>query len=131
MDCTQCHTAINRYVDGELRASAVAEFQAHLSFCPGCAAELRDLSAVRSGLALLGEIELPVPEGFADEVMIAIDSRPEPGMREKLRELAGRAGLPALPAGRRAVALSALATVAALAVGLEARHLRRHKEVKA
>jgi anti-sigma factor RsiW len=131
MDCTQCHTAINRYVDGELGPPAVAEFQAHLSFCPSCAAELRDLSVVRRGLALLGEIELPAPEGFANEVMMAIDSQRELARREKLRKLAGRAGMPALPAGRRAVALSALATVAALAIGLEARHLRRQKEARA
>jgi anti-sigma factor RsiW len=131
MDCVQCHAAINQYIDGELRAPAVAEFQGHLSFCTGCAAELGDLSVLRRGLAFLGEVEAAVPGGFADGVMAAVAALREPRVRGRLREMAGRAGVTALPAGRRAVAVSALATMAAVAIGLEARHLRRHKEAKA
>jgi anti-sigma factor RsiW len=128
MDCAQCHRAINDFIDGELGQAAVAEFQEHLSFCADCGAELRDLSTLRLSLAQLGELELAVPEGFADEVMAAVAALPEPGLRDRVRELSERAGLPALPARRRAVAVSALAGIAAVAIGLEARHLRHHRE---
>ena len=104
------------------------------------AAELRDMSTLRRGLARLGEIEMDAPDGFADKVMAAVAVLPAPGLRDRLRELGVRAGLAAVPAHRRAVAmsvhrravtLSAVAGLVAVAVGLEARHLRRHKEVKA
>ena len=95
------------------------------------AADLRDLDTLRLGLARLGEIEIDVPDGFADKVMAAVAVLPAPGLRDRLRELSARAGSAAMPAHRRAVALSAAAGLAAVAVGLEARHLRRHKEAKA
>ena len=96
-----------------------------------CAAELRDLSTLRRGLACLGEIEIDVPEGFADKVMAAVATLPAPGLRDKLRTLSARASLRAVPVHRRAGTLSAVAGLAAIVVGLEARHLRRHKEVEA
>jgi len=95
------------------------------------AAELRDMSTLRRGLARLGEIEMDAPDGFADKVMAAVAVLPAPGLRDRLRELGVRAGSAAAPAHRRAATLSAVAGLVAVAVGLEARHLRRHKEVKA
>lgn len=104
------------------------------------APELRDLNTLRLGLARLGEIEIDVPDGFADKVMATVAALPAPGLRDKLRGLgvhAGSAVVPvrrraaAMPAHRRAVALSAVAGLVAVAAGLEARHLRRHKEAKA
>jgi hypothetical protein len=65
---------------------------------------------------------------------------PAPGLRDKIRGLGVHAGSAVVPvrrraaamsAHRRAVTLSAVAGLAAVAVGLEARHLRRHKEAKA
>ena len=105
-----------------------------------CAAELRDLNTLRLGLAGLGEIEIDVPDGFADKVMAAVAALPAPALRDKIRELSERAGSAAVPirrravaisAHRRAVTLSAVAGLVAVAAGLEARHLRRHKEAKA
>jgi anti-sigma factor RsiW len=127
MDCTRSHTLINQYIDAELDDAMVAESQAHVSLCADCAAELRDLSTLRMGLAGLGELEIDAPNGFADEVMAAVAALPALDLRDKLRELSERVGLSAVPAHRRAVALSAIAGLAAVAVGLEARHLRRHK----
>ena len=131
MDCTRGHALINQYIDAELDDAAMAEFQMHVDSCADCAAELCDLSELRLGLTSLGEIEISPPDGFAAEVMLAVAALPAPGLRDKLRELSERAGLAAVPAHRRAVTLSAVAGLAAVAVGLEARHLRRHKEVKA
>ena len=91
-----------------------------------CAAELRDLSTLRRGLARLGELEIDVPEGFADKVMATVATLPAPGLRDKLRTLSARASLADVPAHRRAVTLSAVAGLVAVAVGLEARHMRRH-----
>jgi hypothetical protein len=105
-----------------------------------CAAELRDLNTLRLGLARLGEIEMDVPDGFADRVMAAVAALPAPVLRDRIRRLgvyAGSAVVPvrqraaAMSAHRRAVTLSAVAGLVAVAAGLEARHLRRHKEAKA
>ncbi|MGO8685300.1 MAG: anti-sigma factor family protein [Thermoleophilia bacterium] len=131
MDCIQCHAVINQYIDGELGGAMAAEFQAHQSVCADCAEELRDLSALRLGLAHLGDLELELPANFAAEVMTAVASLPDPRLRDKVRELGERIGLVAMPARRRTVALSALTGIAAVVVGLEALYLRRHGEVEA
>lgn len=130
MDCMQCHAVINQYIDGELGGAMAAEFQAHLTVCVDCAEELHDLSALRLGLAHLGDLELGLPDDFAAEVMAAVASLPDPGLRDRVRELGERIGLVAMPARRRTVALSALTGIAAVAVGLEALNLRRHREVE-
>lgn len=141
MDCSFFHDAINRYVDGDVSDAEVARLQAHLSFCPDCAAELRELSDVRTTLSEWGAVELVPPVGFATRVLAAVE-RPSaerrgaggaaPGsIAGSLRDRA--AGLrPALPASLPARVLTLVALLAAgLAVGLETRHLIRSREVKA
>jgi hypothetical protein len=83
------------------------------------------------GLGALAGIEMRAPEGFAERVAAAAARR---GARGRLRELRAtdvrawarrRSRL-----GRRALASSAI-VAGALVVGLEARHLRRAREVEA
>jgi hypothetical protein len=107
-----------------------AEFQAHLAVCADCAEELHDFSALRLGLAHLADLELDLPDDFAAQVMAAVASLPDSGLRDKVRELSERISLISMPARRRTVALSALTGIAAVAVGLEALNLRRHREVE-
>jgi anti-sigma factor RsiW len=130
MDCSRFREHIQRFVDGELPDRLVAEFQAHLSFCGECAAELREISAVRGALAGWGAVELAAPAGFADRVMAAAQTLPRPAPSGRLRSLADRARLArGAMVSPRAVAYSALA-LAAVAIGLESRHRRRSREAK-
>ena len=83
------------------------------------------------GLGALAGVELRAPEGFAERVAAAAERR---GRRGRPRELRGT-GMRSWARrhsrlGRRAFASSAI-VAAALAVGLEARHLRRSREVEA
>jgi hypothetical protein len=43
MDCRQCTENLTAFLDGELRASNLAEMRLHLDVCPSCADELRSL----------------------------------------------------------------------------------------
>ena len=130
MDCSRFREHIQRFVDGELPDPLVAEFQDHLSFCGQCAAELRELSAVRGALAGWGAAELDAPAGFADRVLAAAQTPPQPRVMGRLTSLADRAHLPRdAVVSTRAIACSALALVA-VAIGLETRHRRRSREAK-
>ena len=97
MDCSYFRERINHYVDGELGYLEVAELQAHLSFCPDCAAELAQLGEVRGALAAWGRLELAPPPGFAERVMAAVELEPAPGSPKPF----GRAVEDALAEARR------------------------------
>ena len=130
MDCSRFREHIQRFVDGELPDPLVAEFQAHLSFCGDCGAELRELSAVRGALAAWGTAELAAPPGFADRVVAAAQTLSRPPPMSRLTSLADRARLPrGAMVSTRTIAYSALA-LAAVAIGLETRHRRRSREAK-
>ncbi len=130
MDCSRFREHIQRFVDGELPDPLVAEFQAHLSFCGECAAELRELSAARGALARWGAVELAAPVGFADRVLAAARTLPRPTPGGRLRSLADRARLPrGAMVFPRAIVYSAVA-LAAVVIGLETRHRRRSREAK-
>jgi anti-sigma factor RsiW len=131
MDCSRFREHIQRFVDGELPDPLVAKFQAHLSFCGECAAELRELGAVRGSLAAWGAAELAAPAGFADRLMAAAQTLPRPTRMGRLTSLVERVRLPrAAMVSTRTIVCSALA-LAAVAIGLETRHRRRSREAKA
>jgi len=141
MDCSYFRERINHYVDGEMGYLEVAELQAHLSFCPDCAAELAQTGEVRGALAAWGRVELALPPGFAERVMAAVELEPAPGLPKpfgqvvddvlsRLDETLGSISLP----GGRAIPVKniigwGLAT-AAVIIGLESRHGRRSRELK-
>ena len=82
-------------------------------------------------LARLADIQLEPPEGFADRVVLAAGHRSRRRRlalagADELRDWARRGG----GTRRRAVASSAL-LAGAVALGLEARHLRRNREMRA
>jgi hypothetical protein len=81
-------------------------------------------------LARLADMQLEPPEGFADRVVLAAGRRSRRrrltlARADELREWARRG-----PARRRAVASSAV-LAGAVALGLEARHWRRNREMRA
>jgi anti-sigma factor RsiW len=131
MDCSQCREVIHRYIDGELEGAEVAELEQHFESCPDCALEKKELVAARLRLGDLAGIAPAVPVGFTDRVLSAIALNPAPTLAERLAGVAGRARLRRrLWPPTRTLAYSALA-LAAVAIGLETRHLRRSREVNA
>jgi anti-sigma factor RsiW len=141
MDCSYYRERINEYVDGELGYLEVAELQAHLSFCPECAAEIAQVGAVRGALAEWGRLELVSPPGFAQRVMAAVELEPAPGsprpigrlVEDVLQKLDDALGAVPLPGGRTIPVKNligwGLATTAVI-IGIESAHGRRSRELK-
>jgi anti-sigma factor RsiW len=140
MDCSYFCERINLYVDGEMGYLEVAELQAHLSFCPDCAAELAQVGEVRGALAAWGRLELATPPGFAERVMAAVELEPAPGspkpfgqfVDETLEYLDERLGSMPLPGGRTIPVKNVIGwglAVGAVAIGLGRRRDRRSREL--
>ncbi len=141
MDCSYFRERINEYIDGETGYLEVAELQAHLSFCPDCAAELAQTAAVRVALAEWGRLELATPPGFADRVMAAVEAEPAPGslrpfgraVNDALDRLDETLGRIPLPGGRTIPVKNVIGAgiaAAAVIIQLERRHLRRSRELE-
>lgn len=59
MDCTECRTLIDAYLDDELTHDVKERFVAHISSCEECKRELSFAQGVKSTLASLPKIEVP------------------------------------------------------------------------
>ncbi len=133
MDCVSCREVIQRYIDGELDDGQVVEFQAHLSFCADCAAELQGIAAARTVLHATREVTVDVPAGFADRVMTAVEALPEPSALERALSTATGGVLPGrVPRRIRHYAYYGLA-LTAVVIGLQRKygHKPAEGEVKA
>jgi anti-sigma factor RsiW len=129
MQCVHFREVIQRYIDGDLGDAEVADFQRHLSFCPACAAELGELSAVRTALAAAGRVDIDVPAGFADRVCAEAAQLPTPNVFERALSSATNGVLPGrLPRRVRRIVYGGLVVVA-VAVGWERYHDRKSREV--
>ena len=63
---------ISAFLDGELGREQKAELQAHMAVCPECQRFFDDLVAIHEALMDADGEEVPVPEGFADQVMARV-----------------------------------------------------------
>jgi anti-sigma factor RsiW len=140
MDCSYFRERINQYVDGEMGYLEVAELQAHLSFCPDCAAELAQVGEARGALAGGGRRERPTPPGFAERVLAAVELEPAPGspkpfaqvLDDALEYLDETLGSIPLPGGRTIPVKNVIGwglATAAVIIGFERRHERRSREL--
>jgi anti-sigma factor RsiW len=140
MDCSYFCERINQYVDGEMGYLEVAELQAHLSFCPDCAAELAQVGEVRGALAAWGRLELAAPPGFAERVMAAVELERAPGspmpfgeaVNDTLQSLDDTLGRIALPGGRTIPVKNVIGwglAAVAVAIGFGRRRGRRSREL--
>ena len=140
MDCSYFRERINQYVDGEMGYMEVAELQAHLSFCPDCAAELAQVGEVRGALAAWGRLELATAPGFAERVLAAVALEPAPGspkpfgqaVDDTLQKLDDTLGSIPLPGGRTIPVKNVIGwglATAAVIIGFERRHGRRSREL--
>ena len=140
MDCSYFRERINQYVDGEMDFMEVAELQAHLSFCPDCAAELAQVGEVRGALAAWGRLALAPPPGFAERVTAAVELEPALGaakpfgqaVNETLQKLDDTLGRIPLPGGRTIPVKNVIGwglAAVAVAIGLGRRRGRRSREL--
>jgi len=140
MDCSYFRERINQYIDGEMGYLEVAELQAHLSFCPDCAAELAQVGEVRGALAAWGRLELAPPPGFAERVMAVVEREPVPGSRkpfgqavdDTLQKLDDSLGRIPLPGGRTIPVKNVIGwglAAVAVAIGLGRHRGRRSREL--
>jgi len=140
MDCSYFRERINQYIDGEMGYLEVAELQAHLSFCPDCAAELAQVGEVRGALAAWGRLELAPPPGFAERVMAVVEREPVPGspkpfgqaVDDTLQKLDDSLGRIPLPGGRTIPVKNVIGwglAAVAVAIGLGRHRGRRSREL--
>jgi anti-sigma factor RsiW len=134
MDCSYFRERINLYIDAEMGYLEVAELQAHLSFCPDCAAELAQVGEVRGALAAWGRLELATPPGFAERVMAPGSPKPfGQAVDDTLQKLDDTLGRMPLPGGHTIPVKNVIGwglAVAAVAIGLGRRRGRRSRELR-
>lgn len=100
--CEEYEALISDFLDGELSAEDRAEVAEHLASCPACQQYFDDLVAIHDAFDQIGEV--PVPEGFAEQVMARVHETPR--AEEKKIIL--------LPHWKRWAALAACCAIAAL-----------------
>ncbi len=71
MICPDREPALNGLIDGALTAAEARQTVAHLAACPGCAAGLAELLALRAEIAALAPEE-PAPEAVRSRIAAAI-----------------------------------------------------------
>jgi len=115
MECKQIREELSAYIDGMLGESLLSQVEAHLSACPGCAAEAEELREVVGMVRSLGDIA--PPGEFRAQVMAgvkggeaALTGREKPGS-------AGAAGGGAKRFARWGQ-LTAVAAVLVLGIGI-------------
>ena len=75
VDCERCAELLSARLDGELSGQETQELEAHLGQCPECRALAGQLDQVELGFKGLEELE--APEGFARDVIYAINRQPK------------------------------------------------------
>jgi anti-sigma factor RsiW len=71
MRCTQSSLLLHAFLDGEVDAQHGNEFEAHLTLCPRCAAELRECREMRRSLSQ-PEMRYQAPAGLRRRVESAL-----------------------------------------------------------
>jgi hypothetical protein len=104
---TSEHTDVGAYALGLLEPRDRQAFEEHLAGCPACAAELAELSGMKSLLSDLGPVEAPADEPTEANVTDLVRRRAESQRRHTRRQvLLGAAAGVALLAGGAAVGVA-------------------------
>ena len=88
--CPEYAALLDLYVDGELTAEEMDQVARHVADCPGCAAYVDDILAIRA--AFPDAEDTPVPEDFSRRVMEAVAAHPRTAPKKRKRWL--QAALP-------------------------------------
>lgn len=73
--CEEYAALISDFLDGELSAEDRAEVAAHLAACPACQQYFDDLVTMHDAFDQIEEV--PVPEGFAEQIMDRVRETPQ------------------------------------------------------
>ena len=104
---TSEHTDVGAYALGLLEPRDRQAFEEHLAGCPACAAELAELSGMKTLLSDLGPVEAPADEPTEANVTDLVRRRAESQRRHTRRQvLLGAAAGVALLAGGAAVGVA-------------------------
>ena len=101
-NCEEYEPLISGFLDGELSAEDRAKAAEHLASCPACQQYFDDLVAMHDAFDQIEDV--PVPEGFAEQIMARVRETP----RAEAKKI-----IP-IPRWRRWAALAACCAVAAL-----------------
>src|ERR1700746_1589623 len=71
MRCEQSSLSLHAFLDGEVDARHTREFEAHLTLCPRCAAELGDCREIRHALSQ-PEMRYQAPAGLRRRIESAL-----------------------------------------------------------
>lgn len=100
--CEEYESLISDFLDGELSAEDRAEVAEHLASCPACQQYFDDLVAMHDAFDQIEEV--PVPDGFAEQIMARVRETPQTEEKKVIP----------FPHWRRWAALAACCAIAAL-----------------
>ena len=86
--CKKFRLMADEYIEGELTAAEMREFEAHIAECEECHKEFEELRALKEALR---SAEEEMPEGLHSRIMASIESEPKKKPRRKAAFFRGAA----------------------------------------
>ena len=86
--CKKFRLMVDEYIEGELTAAEMREFEAHIAECEECRKELEELRALK---AAIRSAEEEMPEGLHSRIMASIEAEPKKAPRRKTAFFRGAA----------------------------------------
>lgn len=86
--CKKFRLMADEYIEGELTAAEMREFEAHIAKCEECRKELEELRALK---AAIRSAEEEMPEGLHSRIMASIEAEPKKAPRRKTAFFRGAA----------------------------------------
>lgn len=86
--CKKFRLMADEYIEGELTAAEMLEFEAHIAECEECRKELEELRALKEAIR---SAEEEMPEGLHSRIMASIEAEPKKAPRRKVAFFRGAA----------------------------------------
>ena len=86
--CKKFRLMADEYIEGELTAAEMREFEAHIAECEECHKEFEELRALKEAIR---SAEEKMPEGLHSRIMASIESEPKKNPRRKAAFFRGAA----------------------------------------
>jgi anti-sigma factor RsiW len=86
MECTESHSKMSAFADGELDASATRQLTQHLAHCPDCAKACEQLLALREAVSQHG-VRHAAPAALHQQIRQALQAAKEKPRRRKWAQL--------------------------------------------
>lgn len=86
--CKKFRLMADEYIEGELTAAEMREFEAHIAECEDCRKEFEELRALKEAIR---SAEEEMPEGLHSRIMASIEAEPKKAPRRKVAFFRGAA----------------------------------------